>query len=311
MDKIVLKQGKVMNDIENKILKLCKEKNAIILAHNYQRDEVQKIATATGDSLQLARIAKDSDAEIIVTAGVYFMAETAAILSPDKKILIPKLEAGCPLAEMITKDDILKIKEDYPGYSIVTYVNSTSEVKSISDIVCTSSNAVNVVNNIENNNIFFTPDRNLAQWTIKHSDKNIKFWDGFCPVHQRIDPKYVKKLKKDYSGSKFVAHPECSPEVLELADYICSTSGLYKFVSESEAKDFIIGTEKGVLYKLKLENPDKNFLMASDDLVCVNMKKITIESILEALEKEQYVVSVSDTVRERALSAVEKMVNIT
>ncbi len=300
-----------MNELVKKINALRKEKNAVLVAHNYQRGEIQEIADYTGDSLQLARIVKDLPQEIIVVAGVYFMAETAAILSPDKKILIPRIDATCPLAEMITVEDIKMIRNKLPNHAIVTYVNSIAEIKAESDICCTSANAVNVVNNLPSEKVFFTPDRNLAQWVKKHSMKELKWWDGYCPVHRRLKREDVEKLKKKYPDAKFVAHPECNPDVLELADHVCSTSGLYPYAREVDARTIIVGTENGVLYKLKKENPDKNFIIASPLLECVNMKKITLEDIYLSLKEERYQITLPEEIRVKAFEAVEKMTQVT
>ncbi len=299
-----------MENLVEKILSLKKEKDAVIVAHNYQRGEVQDIADYTGDSLQLARIVRELPNKIVVVAGVYFMGETAAILSPDKKILIPRIDASCPLAEMITVEDIRKIRREYPDHAIVTYVNSTAEIKAESDICCTSANAVNVVNSLPQEKIYFTPDRNLAQWVKKHSSKEIKWWDGYCPVHRRLKKEDVISLKRQYPDAKFVAHPECEPEVLELADHVCSTSGLYPYARETDARVFIIGTEEGVIHRLKKENPDKEFIPASEKLVCPNMKKITLRDIYLSLKEEKFEIKIPEDIRLRALNAVEKMAQI-
>ncbi len=299
-----------MKDIIRKIKELKNDKDAVIVAHNYQRGEIQDIADYTGDSLKLARIVRELPNDIIIVAGVYFMAETAAILSPEKKILIPRLDASCPLAEMITSEDLKHIRKQFPDYAIVTYVNSTAEIKAESDICCTSANAVNVVESLPQDKVYFTPDRNLARWVKKHTTKKLVWWDGFCPVHRRLKRKDVEKLKKQYPDAKFVAHPECEPEVLEMADYVCSTSGLYPYAKETDAEVFIIGTEEGVIHRLKKENPDKQFIPASPGLICPNMKKITIEDIYHALFYEQYRVTVPEPIRTRALAAVERMAEI-
>ncbi len=299
-----------MEDLIRKIEELKKEKDAVIVAHNYQRGEIQDIADYTGDSLYLARVVRDLPNETVILAGVYFMAETAAILSPEKKILIPRIDASCPLAEMITAEDVKNIRKQYPEYSIVTYVNSTAEIKAESDICCTSANAVNVVESLPSQKVYFTPDRNLARWVKKHSSKEILWWDGFCPVHRRVKREEVEALKKQYPDAKFVAHPECEPDVLELADHVCSTSGLYPYAREVDASVIIVGTEEGVLHRLKKENPDKTFILASRGLICPNMKKTTLEDIYNALLKDQYRVTVPEEIRVRALAAVEKMAQI-
>jgi len=293
-----------------RIAALKEEKNAVILVHNYQREEIQDIADFRGDSLQLARAAAATDAEIIVFCGVYFMAESAAILSPDKKVLLPVLEAGCPMADMINVRKLNKLKEQYPDAKVVCYVNSSADVKAASDVCCTSSNAVAVVNNIDAERIIFVPDRHLGHWAQQHTDKEIILYNGFCPTHYRLTTEEVQETKHRYPHAEFIAHPECSLDVLEMADHVCSTSGMFSYSAESGADEFIIGTEKGLLYNLRTDFPEKRFYLASDHLVCANMKLTTLGWVVEALKHEQHVITVSAEVRERSRVALDRMMEV-
>jgi len=286
------------------------DKNAVILVHNYQREEIQDIADFRGDSLELARAAAATDASIIVFCGVYFMAESAAILSPDKTVLLPVREAGCPMADMINVGKLRKLKEQYPGAEVVCYVNSSADVKAESDICCTSSNAITVVNNLDADQIIFVPDRHLGHWAQQHTNKEIILYTGFCPTHCRLTTEEVEETKTRYPHAEFIAHPECSLDVLEMADHVCSTSGMFRYAGESDADEFIIGTEKGLLYNLRTDFPDKEFHLASDHLVCANMKLTTLGWVIDALKHEQHVVSVSPEVRERARLALDRMLEV-
>jgi len=293
-----------------RISKLKKENNAIILAHNYQRGEVQDIADFVGDSLGLSQEAAKTDADVIVFCGVDFMAETAYILSPDKLVLLPDENAGCPMAEMITVEDLMEEKEEYPGSAVVCYVNSTADVKAESDICCTSSNAVKVVDSLEAPEILFIPDKYLAQYVASKSRKKINYWNGFCPTHARILPEDIIELKKEHPQAKVVVHPECMPEVTALADAVESTGGICRFARETDAKEIVVGTEIGLLRRLRKENPDKVFYPASNKAVCPNMKLTNLEKVLWALEEKQHVVKVPEDIRIRALDAVNKMISI-
>ena len=254
-----------MRKLKSDIKKLLKERNAILLAHNYQRDEIQEVADLTGDSLGLSIEASKTEAKAIVFCGVHFMAESASILSPDKAVIFPRMDAGCPMADMITRDGLVKMKEEYPGLPVVTYVNSAADVKAVSDICCTSANAVSIVRSLKDaKRVIMTPDRNLSHYVTRFvKDKEIIAWDGFCPTHERLVPEDILKLKERHPDALFVAHPECRPEVVDLADKVASTSGMYVFCRESAAREFIIGTEMGILWRLKKDNPDKKFYLAS------------------------------------------------
>lgn len=296
--------------IIDKINKLKKERNAVILAHNYQRDEVQDIADFIGDSLGLSQEAVKQNADVIVFCGVHFMAESAAILSPDKTVLIPEIDAGCPMAAMVDVELLQKTKEEYPNAVVVCYVNTSAAVKAECDICCTSANAVEVVNSLDADEILFVPDKNLAKYVAAHTDKKIIPWEGYCPTHHSILASDVLLMKEKHPNAEFLAHPECRPDVLEIADRVFSTTGMTDYVKGSQSKEFIIGTENGLLYRLQAENPDKKFYPASEYSICSAMKMITLESVLRSLEKMEYVVSIPEDVRVRAKHALDRMLDI-
>lgn len=296
--------------IAEKIKKLKEERNAIILSHFYTRREVQEVADFVGDSLSLCRAAVNSKADIIVFAGVHFMAESASILSPEKSVILPVPDAGCPMADMVTVKALREEKEKHPDAAVVCYVNSSAAVKAESDICCTSANAVNVVNSIENREVIFVPDKNLGAFVSLHTDKKIHLWPGFCHVHDNISEDDIQKLKNAHPDAEFLAHPECRPEVLLLADQILSTTGIVKQVEKSDSGEFIIGTEKELFEKLKRKHPDKKFYPPSEKARCYNMKKITLESILNSLENMEYEIHVPEHVRVKAKKALDRMVEI-
>lgn len=303
---------KYQDVLKKKINKLRKEKNAVILAHNYQRDEIQDIADITGDSLQLARAATKVDADIIEFCGVHFMAESASILNPEKKVLLPVKEAGCPLADMITAEKLRVLKAQHPDAACVCYVNSAAEVKAESDVACTSSNAIEVVRSLANKKIIFVPDENLGKYAqLNVPEKEIILWKGFCSTHIRLSEEEVIKAKKEHPQAEFLAHPECNPEVLELADQVCSTGGMFKYARASKSKEFIIGTESGMLYRLQKENPDKRFYLPSEHLVCANMKLTTLGWVAHSLEAEVFEIRVAEEVRLKAKKSLDKMLEIT
>ncbi|MDH4227222.1 MAG: quinolinate synthase NadA [Deltaproteobacteria bacterium] len=296
--------------LKKEIRGLLKERNAIMLAHNYQRDEVQEIADITGDSLALSQNAASSAADVIVFCGVHFMAESAAILSPEKTVILPRLDAGCPMADMIDAEGLIREKKKRPGVPVVAYVNTTAAVKAESDICCTSANGAKVVESLKEDSAYLIPDRNLAHWISLKSKKKLEWWDGYCPTHERLTVSDVEAAKKEHPGALFVCHPECTPEVVSIADHVCSTSGMYKFAKESKAKTLIIGTEMGILWRLKKENPEKIFILASKALICPNMKLITLEDVLESLKEMKNVVKVSEEIRVRAKKALDKMLAV-
>ena len=300
----------IQNDIEklnHEVLKLKKKLDAVILVHNYQLPEIQDIADIRGDSLQLSREAARTDADVIVFCGVHFMAETAAILSPDKKVLLPVKEAGCPMADMITVEGVRALREQYPDVPVVCYVNSSAEVKAESDICCTSANAVEVVNSLDAERVILIPDKHLARYVMEHTDKKIIAYQGFCPTHARLMVEDVIKAKKEHPNAVFVAHPECRIDVLHHADHVMSTSGMFRYARESDAKEFIIGTESGMLYMLHRENPGKKFYSASELMTCPNMRLTTLEHLIEAMEDLKHVVTVDENIRERAEKCLDKM----
>lgn len=295
------------DELITKILKLKESCNAVILAHNYQRGNIQDIADFVGDSLGLSQQAAKHDADVIVFCGVDFMAESAAILSPDKTVLMPELSSQCPMAAMITPDELVNIKKEYPGAAVVTYVNTSAAVKAESDICCTSSNAVQVVNSLDEDEVIFTPDKNLALYAARYTDKMIIPWDGYCPTHHQILSEDVLLLKDEHPGAGIIVHPECKPDVIDIADAVLSTGGMVDYVNESRCMEFIIGTEVGMLHRLKKDNPDKVFYPVSEYAVCPNMKMISLESIINALEKNKHVVTVPDHVRVKAKKALDRM----
>ncbi|OGS20688.1 MAG: quinolinate synthase [Elusimicrobia bacterium RIFOXYA2_FULL_39_19] len=302
-----------MNNTEliNRINELKNKRNAIILAHNYQNVEVQDIADITGDSLELSRKASQTKADVIVFCGVSFMAETAAILSPEKKVLLPDTNAGCPLANMINAEDVIALRKKYPNAPVVSYVNTSAAVKAETDIACTSANAIKVVGSLKGKEIIFIPDKYLGTYVqSKTPDKKLILWEGYCPTHLKILPEHILELKNKYPDAKVIVHPECRTEVANLADAALSTSGMIKYAKESNAKTFIVGTEIGLLHKLKKENPEKTFLPASNLAVCPNMKLITLEKILWSLEEMKPEVLIPKDIREKALNSVNRMIEI-
>jgi len=296
--------------IIEKINKLRKEKDAVILAHNYQVPEVQEIADYTGDSLELSRIAAKAESKLIVFCGVYFMAETASILCPDKTILTPDPLAGCPMANMITVEDVRELKKRYPKATVLGYVNTSAEVKAELDFCCTSGNAVEIISKIKNDEIIFIPDKYLADYASKKTGRRLITWEGYCPTHVKILPEDILKQVRLHPHAKVMVHPECRPEVVELADEVLSTGKMCTYAKNSTAKEFIIGTENGIIHKLQKDNPGKKFYPASDHAICPNMKRITLEKVLWSLEENKVEVRVSDEIRRRARKAIDKMVEL-
>ena len=296
--------------VQSEIKSLLKERNAVLLAHNYMRDEVQELADITGDSLALSIEAAKTDADVIVFCGVHFMAESASILAPEKTVLLPRLDAGCPMADMVSVEALRELKASLPGVPVVTYVNSSAAVKAESDICCTSANAVKVVQSLDEDEIIFAPDRNLGRYIAGFTNKRFHMWEGYCPTHERLRPEVVQELKQNYPDAPFVCHPECNPAVVALADHVCSTTGMYDYCRLSSAERFIIGTEAGILWRLKQENPEKEFILASPALVCPNMKLTSLEDVLESLRTMKPVVKVPEDVRIPAKRALERMLAI-
>jgi quinolinate synthase len=296
--------------IHNEILQLKEDRHAIILAHNYQTADVQDIADLTGDSLELSRAAATMDGDVIVFCGVDFMAETAAIISPEKTVLLPANDACCPMADMITADELKLVKSRHPKAAVVCYVNTTAEVKAESDICCTSSNAVKVVNSLQEDQIIFVPDRNLGRYTQRFTKKEILPWEGFCTVHDRITPDHVRKAHDLHPDAVILVHPECRPEVIDLADHVASTSGIIRYVCESPKKEFIIGTEIGILHRLRKDCPAKKCYPLSPAAICSNMKKTDLNKVRNALISLQPRITVPEEIAHRARCAIERMLAV-
>lgn len=323
-----------LSEIYARIRELKKKLNAIILSHNYQRPEVQDIADITGDSLELSRAAAKTDYDVIVFCGVHFMAESASILSPDKTVLLPEITAGCPMADMVTVSgprktrrefytDVLgftfefgdeftlrDMKKKYPGIPVVAYVNTSAAVKAESDICCTSSNVVKVIESLKEDTVICIPDRNLSAYAAKRTNKKIISWDGFCNVHMRLDKEDVDRARAAHPNALLVVHPECPPEVQDMADHITSTSGMIRYCRESSSREFIIGTEEGLLHRLRKDNPEKRFHLLSTEMVCPNMKRTRIESVLNAMERMEYIIKVPEDIRISAKKALDRMLDI-
>ena len=297
--------------MKNKIEQLKKAKNAVILAHYYAPAEVQEIADYVGDSFYLAKIAKDSTADIIVFCGGSFMGESAKILNPDKKVLMPDLTADCPMAHMVADGLIDEMRAKYENLAVVCYVNSTAEMKCQSDVCVTSSNAVKIVRALPNNNIFFIPDENLGRYVAEQvPEKNIILNDGYCPRHKAITPEQVLKVKQKHPNALVLSHPECVKAVLDLSDYIGSTAGIIDYAHKSEEKEFIICTEHGVVFQLEKNDPDKSFYFVEPCPVCINMKKNTLDKVLDVLEKEDNTVEIAEDVRRKALVPLDRMLEL-
>lgn len=297
--------------MENRIKQLKKEKNAVILAHYYVPDEVQKVADYVGDSFYLSKVAKETNADILVFCGVEFMGESAAVLNPKKKVLLPDETADCPMAHMADLQKIAMLKEQYEDLAIVCYINSTAELKAYSDVCVTSANAKKVVKNLPNKTIYFIPDGNLGRYVKEQvPEKNVILNDGYCPIHAAMTVEEVLQAKKEHPNAKFLVHPECTKAVLDEADYIGSTAGIIQYAAQDDAREYIIGTEIGVFYELKKQNPDKFFYTLRKPPVCTDMKKITLEKVLDALENETNMVTVSEELREKALFPLERMMEL-
>ena len=296
--------------VEN-ILQLKRQRNAVILAHNYQLGEVQEIADFSGDSLELSQRAAETDADVIVFCGVLFMAETASILCPDKTVLLPHVHAGCPMADMITAEKLRRKRDEHPKATVVCYVNSPAEVKAESDVCCTSANAVDVVQSLPDaDEILFVPDQYLGHFAASQTGRDLLLWPGFCPTHVRIQAGDFLRLRKEYPQAEVVVHPECRPDVTALADEVLSTGGICRYARESQATEIIVGTEIGMLHRLRKENPNKRFIAVSEQAVCPTMKLITLETVLWALEEMAHEVKVPEEIRVRARSAVDRMLSV-
>jgi len=297
-------------ELTEKILSLKKRRNAVFLAHNYQLGEVQDIADFVGDSLELSQKAAKTDANVIVFCGVHFMAETASILCPDKIVLLPDINAGCPMADMVTAERLKEKKQEFPNATVVCYINSSAEVKAESDVCCTSANAVKVIESLDRKEILFVPDQYLGHYISTKTGKKMMLWPGFCPTHLRIRPEDITRLKQEYPEAKVVVHPECRPEVITLADEVLSTGGICRYARREDITQMIVGTEIGIIHRLRKENPGKRFVPASEQAICPRMKLITLEKILWSLEEMTPQVKVPEGIRLKAKLAVDKMLQI-
>lgn len=300
-----------MNEIINEINKLKREKNAVILAHCYQNVEIDEVADFVGDSLFLSQQAAKTDADIIIFAGVFFMAQTAKLLNPNKKVLLPRTESGCLMADMINLKQLREFKEKHPNIPTVCYINSTAEVKSECDMCCTSSNAVKIVKSMNAPEILFLPDTYLGKWVEKQlGNVKVTTYPGYCPTHLRIRPEDILEAKAKYPNAIVLAHPECAKAVTDLADFVGSTTGIMKHAIESKAKQFIIATEKGVVDRLKRDHKDKEFILIRPDIVCKNMKWHTLDDIYNALKYEQYEINVDENIAPKAVKCIERMLEV-
>lgn len=297
-------------ELIKRIKELKLKRNAVILAHYYSRPEVQEIADFVGDSLGLSQEAVHQNADVIVFCGVHFMGESAAILCPDKTVLLPEIDATCPMADMVSVEGLRKEKEKYPDAPVVCYVNSSAVIKAESYICCTSANAVEVVNSLDADEIIFVPDKNLAAYVASRTDKKVISWEGHCPTHHQILKEDVLKMKEKHPEAKFIAHPECRPDVLELADYIASTGGMIMYAKNSPAKEFIIGTECGLVHGLLKVAPDNKYYCISEFACCPSMKMVNLEKVLFSLDRMQHMVTVPEDVRVRAKEALDRMLAV-
>ncbi|NOZ13275.1 MAG: quinolinate synthase NadA [Acidobacteria bacterium] len=296
--------------IADRILKLKREKGAVILAHNYQRPEVQDIADIVGDSFELALKAKTLEPDIVVFCGVHFMAESCKILAPEKTVLLPAMDAGCPLADTITAEGLRRLKKEHPGIPVVTYINSTAAVKAESDYCCTSANAARVVNAIDSDTVIFAPDANLGSFVQQHTRKKLLLWDGHCIVHQRVLVEEILQIKAVHDNAPVIAHPECQPDVVGMADVVCSTSRMIPESKNAPGDTVIIVTEAGMLHPLKKAVPEKHFILASPKLICRNMKKITLNNVLEVLETGRNSIHVDPITAKQAMIPLSRMLSI-
>lgn len=297
-------------ELASRARELAQERRATILAHNYQLGEIQDTADFVGDSLELSQKAAKTQADVIVFCGVHFMAENAKLLSPLKTVLMPDPEAGCPMADMALPADLAQLKLQHPKARVVTYVNSSARVKALSDVCCTSANAVKIVEAQDSDEVIFVPDKSLGDWVARHTDKGIILWDGFCPTHHRLLASDVRRAKELHPEAKVAVHPECTHDVRELADAVLSTSGILRYCREMEAPEFIIGTEVGMKHRLEKENPGKRFVFPTQLLLCPNMKKTTLEKLVWSLEEMKHAITIPQEVAKDASLAIERMLEL-
>ncbi len=305
--KTVKYQKMELSNLQKQVVEVAKKQEVLILAHSYQPIEIQQVADFVGDSLELSRTALGSSYQKIMFSAVKFMAETASIMSPSKKIMIAEPDAGCPLANMINAEDVLELRKKHPGAPVVCYINSTAQVKAVSDIICTSANALKICNSMAENELIFVPDCGLGGWIAEQTTKKIHLYPGFCPTHWLIDPEEIREVKKENPGALLVVHPESNKQVRDLADKVVGTSGMVKYVSENLGKTFIIGTEQGMVDRLKTLFPNEKFILASPKYLCPNMKKNTLEKLLKAIQNETTVVKVEKEIIDKARRAIERM----
>jgi quinolinate synthase len=294
-------------ELKEKLQQLKKERNAIILAHYYQRDEIQEVADFRGDSFLLAQKAAETDADVIVFCGVHFMGESAKILAPDKTVLIPDERAGCPMADMVNVEGLRALKRQHPNAKVVTYINSSAEIKAETDICCTSANAVKVIQSLDCDEVIWVPDKNLGDYVSKHTDKKMIIWEGYCNTHDMLTVKDVEEMRAQYPNAQFVVHPECRPEVVKLGDFVGSTTAIIKYCRESDAQEFIVGTEDGTGYQLRKDSPHKKFHFATKYLVCPNMKVNNLKKLVRCLENMSPQIYVPPQVAEKARLSLERM----
>ncbi len=299
-----------VEELVEKLKKLKKVRNAVILAHNYQIAEIQDVADFVGDSFELSRKAANTNADVIVFCGVKFMAESAKILSPDKIVLLPVEDAGCPMADMASVKAVKEMKKKYPDAEVVTYVNSTAAVKAESYVCCTSSNAIKIVESVPSERVIFLPDKNLGHYVSLHTDKKLVIWDGYCPTHNFVKIEEVQKMKREHPDAPVLIHPECPPDVVTMADYVGSTAGILRYAKENKAQTMIIGTEEGMIHRLEIENPGKKFLPLKSNFVCPNMKKTTLEKLVESLENMKYEIKIPQEIRLKAYDAMARMLEM-
>ncbi|MDU0206113.1 quinolinate synthase NadA [Paenibacillus sp. MAH-36] len=311
MEALALERKAEQNrELKERLLQLKKERNAIILAHYYQRDEVQEVADFRGDSFLLAQKAAQTDADVIVFCGVHFMGESAKILAPNKTVIIPDERAGCPMADMVNVEGLRALKRKHPKAKVVAYINTSADVKSETDICCTSANAINVINSVDSDEIIWVPDKNLGDYVSKFTSKKVIIWEGYCNTHDMLTVKDVEEMKAQYPNAQFVVHPECRPEVVKLGDFVGSTTAIIKYCKESDCKEFIVGTEDGTGYQLRLDSPDKQFHFATKYLVCPNMKVNNLKKIVKCLETMQPEIYVPEDVADKARLSLERMLQV-
>jgi quinolinate synthase len=311
MEALALERKAEQNkELTERLLQLKKERNAIILAHYYQRDEIQAVADFRGDSLLLAQKAAATDADVIVFCGVHFMGESAKILAPNKTVIIPDERAGCPMADMVNVDGLRALKKQHPNAKVVTYINSSAEIKAETDIVCTSANAVKIVNSVDSDEVIWVPDKNLGDWVAKQTDKKMIIWEGYCNTHDMLTVKDVGEMRRLYPAAQFVVHPECRPEVVKLADFVGSTTAIIKYCRDSECQEFIVGTEDGTGYQLRKDSPNKQFHFATKYLVCPNMKVNNLKKLVRCLENMEPEIYVPPHIADQARISLERMLQV-